>query len=135
MGCTGARERIKNKISLLKLERMIIQIQKEKILNKLSEIEGHTIKPTQIPDYIDPIFAKEKDIYDEDEESYYLNRDKKADLNSNTNKKINRKRKRKIKRKGKGKSKKKNGIIKSKEERNKIEIKNKIIIIKNMFHK
>ena len=38
-------------------------MQKEKELKKLAEIEGHEIERHQIPDYIDPQFAKEKRLY------------------------------------------------------------------------
>ena len=68
MGCTGEREKIEDKMMLMKLERMEIQMEKEKELKKLSEMEGHNIKRQPIPDYIDPEFAREKQIYDDDEE-------------------------------------------------------------------
>ena len=66
MGCAGAREKIEDKMMLVKLERMEVQMEKEKELKKLSELAGHSIKRSQIPDYIDPKFAKEKQIYDDD---------------------------------------------------------------------
>ena len=68
MGCAGAKEKIEDKMMLMKLERMEIQMEKEKELKKLAEIEGHTIKRNHVPDYIDPKFAKEKNIYDDDED-------------------------------------------------------------------
>lgn len=98
MGCSGAREKIEDKIMLLKLERMEIQMEKEKQLDKLSEITGHKIKPGQIPDYIDPKYAKEKNIY-EDDDGFY-NSDKKTDFN-NKNKKGKDKEKEKSKKKNK----------------------------------
>ena len=52
---------------LMKLERMQLQMEKEKQLKKLSDIEGHEIQGAHIPDYIDPKFAKEKNIYDDDD--------------------------------------------------------------------
>ena len=67
MGCTGEKEIIEDKMMLMKLERMEIQMEKEKELKKLSDIEGHTIKRQHVPDYIDPKFAKEKQIYDDDD--------------------------------------------------------------------
>ena len=99
MGCSGAKEKIEDKMMLLKLERMEIQMEKEKELGKLSEITGHKIKSGKIPDYIDPKFAKEKNIYDDDDEFY--NNDKKTDFN-------NKNKKEKDKNKNKEKSKKKN---------------------------
>ena len=102
MGCSGEREKIKDKMILLKLERMQIKIEKEKVLGKLSEITGHKIKSGRIPDYIDPKFAKEKNICDDDG---LFNNDKKTDFN-NKNKKG--KEKEKDKNKNKDNSKKKN---------------------------
>ena len=68
MGCAGAREKIEDKMMLMKLERMEVQMEKEKELKKLEEIEGHKIKRGHVPDYIDPKFAREKQIYDEDDD-------------------------------------------------------------------
>jgi len=102
MGCSGAREKIEDKMMILKLERMEIKMEKEKELSKLSEMVGHKIKPGKIPDYIDPKFAKEKKIYDEDDDEFY-NNDKKTDHNNN-----NKNKKGIEKNKNKEKSKKKN---------------------------
>ena len=52
-------------------------IYKEKELKKLSEMEGKPVQRGIVPDYIDPIFAKEKNLYDEDD--LILN-DKKTDI-------------------------------------------------------
>ena len=41
MGCAGAREKIEDRMMLVKLERMEVQMEKEKELKKLSELEGH----------------------------------------------------------------------------------------------
>ena len=98
MGCAGAREKIEDKMMLMKLERMEIQMEKEKELKKLAELEGHTIKRSHVPDYIDPKFAKEKQIYDDDDDEIG---DKKTDDMT--------------RKKGKGKSPKKND---KKEKRN-----------------
>ena len=68
MGCAGAREKIEDKMMLMKLERMEVQMEKEKRLKQLSELEGHAIKRNHIPDYIDPKFAREKQIYDDDDD-------------------------------------------------------------------
>ena len=83
MGCAGEREKIEDKMMLMKLERMEVQMEKEKELKKLSEIEGHKIKRKQIPDYIDPTFAREKQIYDDDDEI----EDKKTEDKKNIDKK------------------------------------------------
>ena len=106
MGCSGARENIQEKIMFLKLKRIEIRIEKEKELNKLSEIEGHTIKPSQIPDYIDPKFAREKNNYDEDDEFCFIDENTDTDnIINNQNKKRKAKGKRKRKRKSKNKEK------------------------------
>ena len=76
MGCAGEKEKLEDKMMLMKLERMELQMEKEKQLKKLSELEGHEIKRNHIPDYIDPKFAREKQIYDDDDENI---RDKKTD--------------------------------------------------------
>ncbi len=101
MGCSGPREKLEDKMMLMKLERMEIQMEKEKELSKLSQIEGHKIKPSHVPDYIDPKFAKEKNIYEDDD--LEENNDKKTDINGK-----NKKGKGKGKGKGKEKLNKKN---------------------------
>ena len=63
MGSSGSREEIENQMSLIKLKRMEIQVEKEKELKKLSEMGGKLISRSAIPDYIDPEFAKQKNLY------------------------------------------------------------------------
>ena len=63
MGCSGAKEKLEDKMMLVKLARMEIQMEKEKELKKLSEMEGKPVKRGIVPDYIDPVFAKEKNLY------------------------------------------------------------------------
>ena len=70
MGCSGEKEKIEDRILLMKLDRMEIQMQKEIALKKLAD-KGVAVKQGFIPDYIDPVFAKENNIYDDDE--YMLN--------------------------------------------------------------
>ena len=84
MGCGSPREKIEDEMMVYKLERMEVQMEKEKELKKLAEIEGHTIERHFVPDYIDPKFAKEKrlyaeqnDIKDDDEEKTNKTRPKK----------------------------------------------------------
>ena len=79
MGCGSAREKIEDEMMVYKLERMEIQMQKEKELKKLAEIEGHTIERHKIPDYIDPEFAKQKKLYEEfqDDDKTKTKKDKK----------------------------------------------------------
>ena len=76
MGCAGEREKIEDKMMLMKLQRMEVQMEKEKELKKLSEMEGKPVKRGIVPDYIDPVFAKEKNLYDDE---IILN-DKKIDI-------------------------------------------------------
>ena len=62
MGCTSNREQIEDEIMKLKLVRMEIQMERENHINKLSEMDGKKITYNNVPDYIDPDFAKEKNI-------------------------------------------------------------------------
>jgi hypothetical protein len=68
MGCSTTREKIEDKMMVYKLERMEIQMEKEKELKKLAEIEGHTVERHQIPDYIDPDFARERKLHEKDKD-------------------------------------------------------------------
>ena len=65
MGWGSTREKIEDEMMVYKLERMQIQMEKEKELKKLAEIEGKCIKRSKVPDYIDPVFAKEKKLYED----------------------------------------------------------------------
>ena len=78
MGCSGAKEKLEDQMMLMKLARMEIQMEKEKELKKLSEMEGKPVKRGIVPDYIDPVFAREKNLYDDD---FVLN-DKKTDVSN-----------------------------------------------------
>ena len=82
MGCSGEKEKIEDKMMIMKLERMEVQMEKEKILKRLSEIEGRTVRSSLIPDYIDPKFAEEKKIYNAD-----LGNNEKTDINGKDDKK------------------------------------------------
>ena len=66
MGCAGDVQAVKDQILLLKLKRMEVQMEKEKEIKKLSDIEGRPIKMGNIPDYIDPEFAKERNMATDD---------------------------------------------------------------------
>ena len=99
MGCGSVREKLEDQMMVYKLERMEIQMEKEKELKKLSDIEGHAIERYQVPDYIDPQFAKEKRLYIEQKEN-------KENQNNNTiESKKKKKNKRMIVKKGTKKSK------------------------------
>ena len=84
MGCGSPREKIEDEMMVYKLERMAIQMEKEKELKKLAEIEGHAIERNIIPDYIDPDFAKERKLYEE-----YQDEDKDKSKNKKDKKKGN----------------------------------------------
>ena len=94
MGCAGDVQTVKDQMMILKLQRMEVQMAKEKEIKKLSEIDGRPIKSGNIPDYIDPEFAKEKNIvtdyvdidniYDDD---YVSEDNKKANKKKDKNKK------------------------------------------------
>ena len=66
MGCSGPREKLEDQMMIMKLERMEVQMEREKQLKKLSEIDGRKIQKNNIPDYIDPAFAREKKLYEDD---------------------------------------------------------------------
>ena len=88
MGCGSAREKIEDKMMVYKLERMEIQMEKEKELKKLAEIEGHTIERHKIPDYIDPEFAKERKLYENNkDDDKSKKKDKKSDKENSPKKK------------------------------------------------
>ena len=55
---------------------MEIQMEKEKELKKLSEIEGKPVKRGIVPDYIDPVFAREKKILNKENEKKDLKNNK-----------------------------------------------------------
>ena len=87
MGCGSTREKIEDKMMVYKLERMEIQMEKEKELKKLAEIEGHVIERHKIPDYIDPVFAKERKLYEEDKEDKEPKKKKDKNHENDTKKK------------------------------------------------
>ena len=82
MGSSSSREEIENKMSLIKLKRMEIQVQKEKELKKLADIDGNAVKGTQVPDYIDPEFAKQKNLFTENGNTAKNKDEKNAEKNS-----------------------------------------------------
>ena len=84
MGCSTTREKIEDKMMVYKLERMEIQMEKEKELKKLAEIDGHTVERHQIPDYIDPDFARERKLHEKDKEKDKDKNKKKKDKDSKT---------------------------------------------------
>ena len=63
MGCSSAREKIEDQIMQIKLKRIEIQMERENRVKQLSEMEGRRIYYQKIPDYIDPKFAIEKNIF------------------------------------------------------------------------
>ena len=112
MGCTGAKEKLEDRMMLMKLKRMEIQMEKEKELKKLSEIEGKPVQRGIVPDYIDPVFAREKNLYDDD---FVLN-DKKTEI-SNKKKQVKEKANMTNKKLKRNKTKDKNNEITSKKKK------------------
>jgi len=92
MGCGTAREKLEDKMMVYKLERMEIQMEKEKELKKLAEIEGHTIERYRVPDYIDPKFAKENRLYEAEKQDKDNDKSESLDKSSKRSKKSNKKR-------------------------------------------
>ena len=92
MGCGSAREKIEDEMMVYKLERMEIQMEKEKELKKLAEIEGHTIERHKIPDYIDPEFAKLRKLKEENKvDNSTKKRDKKPENENDSKRKKKKK--------------------------------------------
>ena len=87
MGCGTLQEKLEDQMMAYKLERMEIQMEKEKELKKLAEIEGHTVERGHVPDYIDPEFAREKKLYPELIDN---NKDNNKDKSKEINKEIKR---------------------------------------------
>ena len=79
MGASNSKKDIEDRMMLLKLKRMEIQVEKEKELKKLSELEGSPIKQTIIPDYIDHEFAKKNNIYIDNIDKINIKNDKKKE--------------------------------------------------------
>ena len=62
MGCAGAKETLEDKMLLMKLDRLEIQMRKEVEIKILNEKYGEPIRKSIVPDYIDPEFAKEYNL-------------------------------------------------------------------------
>ena len=54
MGCGNSKEKEENEMMKMKMERIELQMERYKQLQKLKEIDGYEIKPPEIPDYLDP---------------------------------------------------------------------------------
>ena len=67
MGCSSPQEKIEDQMMKIKLLRIEIQMERENKINQLSEMTGNKIKHKNIPDYIDPEFAKQNYIIYEKE--------------------------------------------------------------------
>ena len=53
MGCGDAKEKIENEMVKMKMERVEIQMERQKQLKLLKDIDGTEINVKKIPDYID----------------------------------------------------------------------------------
>ena len=62
MGCSSPQEKIEDQMMKIKLLRIDIQMERENKIKQLSEMTGKKIKYKNIPDYIDPEFAKQNYI-------------------------------------------------------------------------
>ena len=58
MGCSSPQEKIEDQMMKIKLLRIEVQMERENKINQLSDMIGKKIKYKNIPDYIDPKFAK-----------------------------------------------------------------------------
>ena len=52
MGCSSPKENLEDQIMMLKLKRVAIQMEREKSLKILSEIEGRNIDDDNLPEYL-----------------------------------------------------------------------------------
>ena len=64
MGCFSQKDSLENKIKILKLERMEVQLERSKKMKQLEEMDNRKIQKCYIPDYIDPDFARENNLLD-----------------------------------------------------------------------
>ena len=53
MGCGDSKEKIENEMVKMKMERIEVQMERQKQLKLLKDIDGCEIKAPNIPDYID----------------------------------------------------------------------------------
>ena len=77
MGCGDIKDKLEDKMMLIKIQRMELRMEREKELKKLEDMDGHQIKKSQIPDYIDPTFAQENRVYEENNEDSETDKNKK----------------------------------------------------------
>lgn len=63
MGCSNAREKLENQMMNMQMKRLEIQMEKYNQMQELSKIEKKKVRPSFIPDYIDPKFAQSHYIY------------------------------------------------------------------------
>ena len=52
MGCSNSKEKLEDQINLIKLQRYTIQMEREKALKLLSEMEGRNIDDDNLADYL-----------------------------------------------------------------------------------
>ena len=52
MGCSNSKEKLEDQINLIKLQRYTIQMEREKTLKLLSEMEGRNIDGDNLADYL-----------------------------------------------------------------------------------
>ena len=53
MGCGDPREKVENEMVKMKMERIVIQMERQKQLKLLKDIDGVELNIQKIPDYID----------------------------------------------------------------------------------
>ena len=63
MGCSSPQEKIEDQMMKIKLLRIDIQMERENKIKQLSEMTGNKITYNNIPDYIDPEFAKQNYLF------------------------------------------------------------------------
>ena len=73
MGCGNAKKEVENQMMIMQLERIKVQMEREKNLKLLEDIDGCKRKSIAIPDYIDPEFLKEKNNINNNESVPLIN--------------------------------------------------------------
>ena len=62
MGCGNPKEKVENEIIKMKMQRVLVQMERKNQLKLLRDIDGKELKFQKIPDYIDESCCTNQDI-------------------------------------------------------------------------
>ena len=62
MGCGNPREKVENEMIKMKMQRTVIQMERNNQLKLLRDIDGKELKFQKIPDYIDESMCTNQDV-------------------------------------------------------------------------